>query len=112
LLGVVQVPVAEARVGAGQYRQDLKENEHQHRRRDQRQHEPLLLVESKEPAQCHARLSYRGLSPVSSHPSMPELAARWIPGTGPGTTTVSFLCSTALVGAEASAADLLDVVLH
>ena len=33
-----------------------------------------------------ATVSYRGLSPVSSHPRTPERAARWIAGTSPAMT--------------------------
>src|SRR5262245_37828657 len=32
-------------------------------------------------------VSYRGLSPVSSHPRAPEQGGRWIPGTRPGMTS-------------------------
>src|SRR5262245_13766574 len=32
-------------------------------------------------------MSYRGLSPVSSHPETPQLVWGWIPGKRPGTTS-------------------------
>ena len=56
--------------------------------------EPEIAGHAEPPLLCTARenppeLSYRGLSPVSSHPPAPEHAARWIPGIKPGMTTNS-----------------------
>src|SRR5438093_12307464 len=47
----------------------------------------------------HIGLSYRGLSPVSSHPRTPERAARWIPVTSTGMTTHKHQRSPAGAGA-------------
>src|SRR5262245_57517824 len=47
-LGIMQRPVAEARVGPGQNRHDLEQHQHQRCRRDQRQHEARLLVHAEE----------------------------------------------------------------
>src|SRR5436190_15376952 len=50
------------------------------------------------PSEC-SHLSYRGLSPVSSHPRAPEHAARWIPVTSTGDDSLAAL-GRSLVGAD------------